>query len=348
MQITQPTLCIHINQAKNNLLEMKQKADEANIKLRPHFKTHQSAEIGHLAQTIGITSCTVSSIEMALYFAQNGWDNITVAFPVNILEIERINQLAQTIQLNLLVENNESIQFLQENLKSNIAVWIKVDCGYGRTGVAIDNYSTLQQLVQEIENSSKLNFKGFLTHNGGTYKCRSKEEILELHRLVIYKIANLKAQFPNAKVSYGDTPSCSVASSFDHIDEIRPGNFVYYDLMQHHIGSCSLNQIAATMKVPVVATHPERNAVVVYGGGVHFSKETFTFSDQTIVFGLVKNINNIPVREDIYLTQLSQEHGILTMPDSLLDEVKLGDIVEIIPVHSCLTANLMKHNTVYL
>jgi len=31
------------------------------------------------------------------------------------------------------------------------------------------------------------------------------------------------------------------------VDEIRPGNFVFYDLMQYRIGSCSVGQIAVAM-----------------------------------------------------------------------------------------------------
>jgi D-serine deaminase-like pyridoxal phosphate-dependent protein len=40
--------------------------------------------------------------------------------------------------------------------------------------------------------------------------------------------------------------------------------------------------------------------------------------------------------------QLSQEHGILKVTHKEFDSFKVGDLVEIIPVHSCLTANLAK------
>ncbi|MBN1327650.1 MAG: alanine racemase, partial [Candidatus Cloacimonetes bacterium] len=39
---------------------------------------------------------------------------------------------------------------------------------------------------------------------------------------------------------------------------------------------------------------------------------------------------------------LSQEHGILGMPSSQLSKIKTGDLLGILPVHSCLTADLMK------
>ena len=44
-----------------------------------------------------------------------------------------------------------------------------------------------------------------------------------------------------------------------------------------------------------------------------------------------------------YLARLSQEHGILKVAQNQFKNFNIGDLVEIIPVHSCLTANLMGH-----
>ncbi|HYQ56756.1 MAG TPA: hypothetical protein VEP89_05350, partial [Draconibacterium sp.] len=44
-----------------------------------------------------------------------------------------------------------------------------------------------------------------------------------------------------------------------------------------------------------------------------------------------------------YLSRLSQEHGIIKVTPVNFKQIKVGDLVEIIPVHSCLTANMMGH-----
>ena len=44
-----------------------------------------------------------------------------------------------------------------------------------------------------------------------------------------------------------------------------------------------------------------------------------------------------------YLSKLSQEHGIIKVAQKQFKNFNVGDLVEIIPVHSCLTANLMCH-----
>ena len=45
--------------------------------------------------------------------------------------------------------------------------------------------------------------------------------------------------------------------------------------------------------------------------------------------------------EAFYLISLSQEHGIIRASDKLINEISIGDVIGIIPVHSCMTANLM-------
>ena len=159
-------------------------------------------------------------------------------------------------------------------------------------------------------------------------------------------------QFPNLMLSYGDTPSCSMAEHCDGLDEIRPGNFVYYDVMQYHLGSCRLEDIAVAVACPVVAIHPERSEMVVYGGAVHLSKEFIDAENDFQLYGYLVHFDKDfrwgkPVN-GAYVGSLSQEHGVIQLPERELMTFHPGDLVGILPVHSCLTANLLKENTVLL
>ena len=44
---------------------------------------------------------------------------------------------------------------------------------------------------------------------------------------------------------------------------------------------------------------------------------------------------------DAYLTRLSQEHGIVTAGSDLINSLKVGDVLGVLPIHSCLTADSM-------
>ncbi len=349
-QITIPTLLISEDISKTNIKMMAEKAKKQNVIFRPHFKTHQSKIIGKWFKKEGVEKITVSSLQMAKYFADD-WDDITIAFPANIRQIDIINELASKINLNLTLENIHSIEFLNKKLKSPVGYFIKIDAGYRRTGITFDIFPTIDNILKISKRSDKLIFKGFLSHFGNTYKATSPKEVSEIYNTSMEKLNLLRAQFideyPNLIMSTGDTPSCSIIENFEHIDEIRPGNFVFYDLMQYNIGSCGFDQIAVAMACPVVAKHRNRQEIIIYGGGVHFSKEFISIKNEKVYGLMVKLTENgwEQMDEQNYLIKLSQEHGTLKLNESLFDSVNIGDLVGIIPVHSCLTANLMKGYT---
>jgi len=135
-----------------------------------------------------------------------------------------------------------------------------------------------------------------------------------------------------------------MVEEYGEVDELRPGNFVFYDLMQQQIGACRFEEIAVALACPVVATHPERNQWIIYGGAIHFSKDYLIGKEGHKLFGImadiredgwsVKNSDSNPV-----LISLSQEHGIVQCSEETFNLCKPGDISLWLPVHSCLTAD---------
>lgn len=349
MEITKPTLLLNKEIALRNIDNMFRKANDLHVKFRPHFKTHQSAEVGNWYRAAGVKAITVSSFTMACYFAECGWDDITIAFSVNIPEIPEMNELASRIHLNVLIENIEGLEALQKNISWHIGVFIKIDTGYNRTGIESNRTPLIDQLLENIQKSPLLQFKGFLSHTGHTYQANSTHDIFSRHFDALLKMKALKNRYinewPELIISLGDTPSCSICDNFDGVDEIRPGNFVFYDLMQYKLGSCKLTDIAVRMICPVVAVHSSRNEVVIYGGAVHFGKDSVINIDGKPLFARIiihDGEKEILLDERNYLHALSQEHGILKITPKDLSYFKPGHLIELIPVHSCLTANLMK------
>ena len=347
--ITKPTLLIDKGRCVANIKTMVSRAKRNNCVFRPHFKTHQSLEVGQWFKEIGVSKITVSSLEMADYFSSE-WHDITVAFPVNILEINTINKLAEKISLNLLLESVESAKFLTEKLEYPARFFIKIDVGAERTGLNEDQTEEINAILSQTAETEQLEFRGFLTHAGQTYQCRAVEEIEAIHNRSIDILNDLKKRYltayPDLILSTGDTPSCSLMEDFSGVDEIRPGNFVYFDLTQCQIGSCSADQIAIALACPVVAKHKDRNELVVYGGGIHFSKEFMIDDKLGKMYGMVVHKTESSWGEivpDTYLSSLSQEHGIVNVPGEYFEEYRIGDLIYFLPVHSCMMVNLMKH-----
>lgn len=349
LKITKPSLVLNEKICKQNIRRMHEKALRNNVDFRPHFKTHQSKVVGRWFRERGISKITVSSLEMATYFAEDDWNDITVAFPVNILEYELINLLAAKIDLNLVVESVQHVEALSKFIKSNVNLFIKIDTGYHRTGIASKHVAEIEKILKEIERYDKMNFYGFLDHAGHSYYAKSKADIHKIHKESIQELLALKkyfiGSFPNLKLSTGDTPSCSIAEDFTAVNEIRPGNFVFYDLTQVAISSCRVDQIAVAMACPIVAIHEDRNEIIIYGGAAHFSKDVLIDDLDGKSYGyLVESKGNTwgDIIPQAFLKKLSQEHGTIVAPMEYIKRKAIGDIVYILPVHSCMTALAMR------
>ncbi|MCF8236013.1 MAG: alanine racemase [Bacteroidales bacterium] len=349
--INKPTLLLDEAKCRRNIRRMAQKARKHKLIFRPHLKTHQSHEVGRWLRKEGVDKITVSSVDMARYFADDGWEDLTIAFPLNILEMDEINELASRIRLNLLVESTESAKFLAEKLKHPAGVFIKIDAGYQRTGLPAEDITAIGKVLKELSEAEKILFKGFIVHSGNTYYAGSKEEVRNIHQESINKLQKLKDHFvqdhPDHILSIGDTPSCSMMDDFNGIDEIRPGNFVFYDVMQYQLGTCRAEDIAVALLCPVVAKHPGRREVVIYGGAVHLSKDSVQDEGKKI-FGLLApfdgNTWGTPYKNTL-VRSLSQEHGIIRMEHPAFDEIGIGDLLAVLPVHSCLTLSAMRSLT---
>lgn len=194
---------------------------------------------------------------------------------------------------------------------------------------------------------------GLLTHAGHAYGARDRctldalfaETAARLHTArKALAVPNLPSE--SWQLSVGDTPTCSKAELVG-VDEVRPGNFVFYDLMQLEIGSCAETDLAAAVACPVVGRYPDRRELVVHGGAVHLAKEALTDSDGQPWYGGLGTIGEQrfgPLLPDVRVVSLAQEHGVIAVPDGeshrQVTALVPGDVVLIFPVHSCLTCDL--------
>ncbi len=355
MNITKPTLLVDKEKTIRNIRRMRTKVKQCGgICFRPHFKTHQSAEIGEWFRQEGVKVITVSSLDMGFYFARHGWNNIDVAVLVNPNAIHEINLLAKKVdQLHLLVDTPEIARFLDQNLEKNTNLWIKINTAYHRTGVDWQRKNDVLAVAEILKKSPKITFKGLLTHSGHSYHATSKADIVRIYHETVRQMGEVRDFLAHEginglDISIGDTPTCSVMDTFFSVDEVRCGNFVFYDLMQLYLGACRQEDISIAVACPVIGRYPGREELVIHGGAVHLSKDSVTDAEGNNVFGLVafpdpSGRGWAPALPDTYVSALSQEHGVIKTTPDVINRVKLGDLLMILPAHSCLTVNLMRN-----
>ncbi len=333
------TICLR------NIERMARKAADHRVSFRPHCKTHQSAEIAGWFRDFGVSKITVSSYPMAAYFAKNGWNDILVAFPFHPGDMKTMDQIGKECSVSVLLDNPETVSFLRR-ADRKMDYYIDIDTGYGRTGVRSDDITQLENIIRKAERIPALTFSGFYCHAGNSYKTVNNRQREEIHGKAIADLKELKSVFRaySPMALYGDTPNCSTQNDFGGIDEITPGNFVFYDLAQRSIGSCETGNIAVSMLCPVVGKYNRGKRLLVHGGAVHFSKQTVNIGGRNVFGEVVRMDRNgwVELSPGCFLTGICQEHGILENSGQLFDTTRVGDKILILPPHSCLTANLMR------
>lgn len=345
--LSEPELRLDPARVQRNIARMLARAQGAGVRLRPHFKTHQSHAIGQWFRAAGVDAITVSSLAMAEYFADDGWDDVLLAFPFHRGMTARIEALAQRVRLAITVADPDTLDGVR--LQVPVDTWLKIDVGSARTGIDGSDIEAVRALAQRLAGRSDLRLCGLLAHAGHSYRVRGPAAVLAVHEATLAQLRTLQAALlPSVgplQISVGDTPTCSIADTFPGVDEIRPGNFVFYDLSQWQIGACAADDIAVAMACPVVARHRSRGQLVVHGGAVHFSKDWMQI-DGRQVFGLgldpaASGDGWAGLQPALRLSALSQEHGLVDAPAGMLDSIRPGDTLLFAPVHSCLTADAM-------
>jgi D-serine deaminase-like pyridoxal phosphate-dependent protein len=327
--VVRPTLLVDRRRVQANLDLFAARARAAGVRLRPHVKTHQSPAIAGWQRDAGSPAITVSSLEMAAYFADQGWDDITLALPVNPRAAAAIAALARRVTLGVIVEGPSVVRTLAGPLR----VWIEVDVGHHRTGVPWDDDARLVEVVAAIGAVPDLAFAGLLTHAGQSYAGDAAavfvaaRERMQRARQAIGGVG---------EISVGDTPGCFGEPDWRGVDEVRPGNYVFCDLMQVQAGVCPPQRVACAVACPVLATYADR--VVVHGGAVHLTKERLEDANGAW-YGELLTLDDAgfaALLRSRRVTGLSQEHGVIAA-EGLDDELVPGDVVLVAPVHSCLT-----------
>jgi len=344
--ITRPRAIVLEKICRRNITAMAEKAKNMNAEFRPHFKTHQSTEIGRWFRDAGITGITVSTPEMAEYFIDDGWNDITIGFPFFRAQIDVLKRLSERCHFKLFVHDPQDVEALRKSFSNPLSVIIEIDAGYGRSGIAADDLDKIQDVILKTKDSEVVRFHGFYIHDGDTYKVKGKEEVEKIIKRSLQAFQNLKEYFPDAALCLGDTPSGSLLSNLVGLDELSPGNLIFYDLMQINIGSCSFNDIGLLIQVPVAQEKPNSDECIIHGGAVHFSKDRISM-DGSISFGqpvVLSKEGFIRKIDNTSLIALSQEHGTIKGLNSLKNAYGVKNLKEvwICPVHSCLTANLFR------
>lgn len=341
-----PSLLLDRERVERNVARMGARIAGLGATLRPHVKTHKSIEVARLQAAAGMRGITVSTLAEARAFAAHGFDDITYAVPIERGKFEAVTQLnANGVRLAVITDDITIPGPLGEAARQadvTIDTYVKVDCGYHRCGVDPDG-PALAELAQRIGERTHLRFAGILAHAGHSYKARGAAQILAVARserdVMVEAAASLAAAgVPVPVVSIGSTPTAVHVDHLAGVDEVRTGNYAFFDVMQVAIGSCAPDDCALSVLAAVVHRDVARGTAILDAGGIALSKDAgIADPDGVTHYGRVLDLDGRDL--GLRLTGLSQEHGVVEVrDDALLTRLGVGTRVRVLVNHSCLTA----------
>ena len=330
-----PALLLDLEVVERNLAHMGERARRLGVALRPHIKTHKCIELGKRQTAHGAKGITVSTLFEADAFARAGFTDLTWAFPLDATHIPHVRRIAEHATLRVVVDDLATAKALSG---TGLHVWLKVDCGYHRAGVDPASQYALE-VARELGAERGLTFDGILSHSGHAYRTRNKGEaaqVAEQERQVMVWFGDLlrKDGLPVRGISVGSTPAMAAAENLAGVTEARPGNYIFYDRTMVLIGCCAPGDVGVTVLASVVSHQPGAAHFIVDAGALSLSKDLGpTHLDLPPAMGEVRGHPHLTV------ASVSQEHGIIraASPAAIEGKFKVGEQVEIVPNHSCLT-----------
>lgn len=341
-----PTLLLDHPRLVRNVARIADRSRTLGVRLRPHVKTHKSVEVARLQIASGADGLMVSTLAEARVFAAHGFSDLTYGVPIEPGKFAAVCALvAQGVRLGVITDDAAVPGPLGDVAAAagvTLDVWIKVDTGYHRCGVAPDG-DDLRVLADRIGSHRALRFAGLLTHAGHAYHARGVAAVrqvaaTERDLMRRARTALAAAGIATPVVSVGSTPAITTVDHLDGVDEVRAGNYVFFDVAQATIGSCTRDDAVLTVLAAVV--HRDRTAgkVILDAGGIALSKDRGAVDlDPAVGYGELLDLEgrDLGLRVD----GLSQEHGVVTgVGPGALDALPVGARVRIRVNHACLTA----------
>jgi D-serine deaminase-like pyridoxal phosphate-dependent protein len=330
-----PCLLIDLDIVAANITRMAALARRSRVALRPHVKTHKSAQIARMQLEAGATGICVATVGEAEVMRATGIEDILIAYNiVGDAKLARLLPLCADGGITLTADSldvAEGYSRMAATAGRTLPVLLEIDSGMHRTGVEPDMAG---QLGAKIAALSGLEVIGILTHAGHAHDVTAQPEIeaVARHEAAAMRQArdDLERQgIPVQVVSAGSTITAPYLSADDGITEIRPGTYVFNDLRTLEMYACTPDQIAATILATVVSVGPDR---VVLDSG---NKTLTMTSTEQHGFGMIKN------RPLSTFVRLSEEHGVARLRADD-DELRVGDRVQVLPIHICVCVDLQQ------
>lgn len=319
-----PSVLIDLDRMERNLHRMQDHCDSLGLAFRPHIKTHKIPAIAQMQIDAGAVGIACQKVSEAEVFAQAGFSDIQI--PYNILGERKTRRLAELAIYNRVTVSADhpavvhGLSMAAEAADTPIRVMVELGTEKRRTGTNIEDGIALAKM---IEADDRLHFAGLLIYPSDPSVRPILQEV----------IAALNASGIGVDtVSGGGTGAALHAAEVPELTELRVGTYIFNDWTTVRAGWCTLEDCAMVVRATVVSRPTPERAILDAGS------KTLT---PEMIEGGYGHILEYP-QARIY--KLNEEHGYVDL-QNCEDIPDVGEIVHIVPVHTCVVTNM--HDTLY-
>lgn len=330
-----PAVVVDLETMERNVDEYIQIADEYDVRLRSHAKTHKIPELAHYQDKKtdgGIVCQTLSEVEV---MAQNGLDDIYLTYMVvddrKLDRLVRLSQKLDSFATTVDCEGNiDPLQTVAAERDECVDVVLEIDAGLNRVGTS---GRRAVQMAQYIEEQSALNLIGVMAFEGhvfGRDDVQTSDEYENACMEIMDEVAQTVDQIEDVgitvdEVKVGSTATSRYSCRHPVVTEINPGMYIFNDANLVRNSPDVTKADCALSVLTTVISKPTSDRVIVDAGSKSIAFDT--------------GQDPISVSADVNYYNASEEHGWVDISESETD-LSVGDRLEFIPPHVCTTVNL--------
>jgi len=325
--IDTPTLVIDLDAMERNVAALAAYARAHRVALRPHAKTHKSAEIARRQVEAGAVGICVQKVSEAEALAAGGVRDIFISNEVvSPAKLARLARLAGRVRLAVAVDSALGVERLAAALRdegTRVDVFVEVDVGQGRCGVAPAAAGALAHQVI----AHGLTFAGLQAYHGRAQHLRSPDERDAAIRHAVAAVRVAQASITSAGMR---CPLVTGAGSGTFVHEAASG--VYGELQ---CGSAIFMDADYARNQPTPGAPRFEHALFVKSQVISRGAAHAVVDAGHKAHAIDSGLPTVH-RRDLTFANGGDEHGILT--GRALPE--LGETVWLIPGHCDPTVNL--------
>ena len=336
-ELQTPAILLDLDKLEHNIQSWLALCNENGKELWPMIKTHKSTALAKMQLDAGATGFLCGTLDECEMVYQLGAKHIMYAYPTaNPVNIRRLLPFAKDAELIIRLDTVRAAEILNsEAEKAGVIVsyTVIVDMDFHRFGMPAD---AVVDFVKTLSSLKNLKFRGISTHPGQVYGCTTRaalEEVAKLEKDTMKRAADALAAagFPCEIISSGSTPTFEIAIKDKTLNVSHPGNYTFFDNIQISLGTCG--EDACSLRVlATVVSHPSEGFYLFDAGSKCLGLDQGAHGNSAI-----KGFGYVVGHPELTIVGLSEEVA-KVKADGTCD-LQVGDQVEIIPNHSCSTAN---------